>query len=521
MTKGYRTLVRGKLRQISSLTVGGSLQRAGGADIQCARDGLGRLTLPGTGLAGCLVETAARIFPDLLKEATHRSDRWGRITSKTTLGPAAKAEMYQSLWHFWPAHRESEWLEWRQGVGIRQATGATAIEARALYDLETISPGEDWLLLMEIDSLRGGEKVEAIALLALAEWSYGRCWLGAGPARGLGWLQLNDWEVLRLRANEQAIVAWPNNELCLADDAHWTSLKRLKEVEILAGDEVAARAKEILNEPLPPDRFCYVLLEGTISASSHVDKDAKVYGFDALSVGGHAAGLLKPLADRLLTPRGVIANDFRAAYVPDTPVVTSGKDDRTQQPFVPGSGLRGPLRHAASRLHRGKGVDVPDPNVREKSNLLTQHTDPVSELFGLMTQCGRLLVSDARLRGDHYLLACLQHHAEDEFAAGVFGSSKFDRTVVLDGSFTFRMVIEGRMPKEMQMHLQTLKPALRLAELGYVPLGGGKWCGHGWMPWRFHSVICGWAGEVPKPLASPGEMVSVADSLAAFDPSKL
>src|SRR5438552_18654552 len=84
MSKIYRTLVRGKLRQLSSLTVGGSQPRIGGADIQCARDGRDRLTIPGTSLAGCLVETAGRIFPDLLHTPSGRQALWGRVTSKVT-----------------------------------------------------------------------------------------------------------------------------------------------------------------------------------------------------------------------------------------------------------------------------------------------------------------------------------------------------------------------------------------------------------------------------------------------------
>src|SRR5207244_917136 len=98
MSATYRTLVRAKLQQVSSLTVGGSPARPGGPDIQCARDGLGRLTIPGTALAGCLIDTAARIYPDLFRGG----GPWGRITGKRLTGP--DPQLLQSLWRFRPAH---------------------------------------------------------------------------------------------------------------------------------------------------------------------------------------------------------------------------------------------------------------------------------------------------------------------------------------------------------------------------------------------------------------------------------
>src|SRR5262249_18373605 len=131
--------------------------------------------------------------------------------------PIPEGEERQSLWHFWPAHPVKEpRTEFRQGVGIRQATGATAAEARALFDVETIPAGQRWELFFEVDTLRGrGEanQLEAAALLTLCEWAQGRCWLGASAARGLGWLSLDDLQVLRLPLTEAAIDAWPDNTL--------------------------------------------------------------------------------------------------------------------------------------------------------------------------------------------------------------------------------------------------------------------------------------------------------------------
>ena len=379
----YRTLVRGRLKQLSSLAVGGSAPGLGGPDIVCARDGRGRLTIPGTALAGCLIETAGRIFPDVFRPGDDRG--WcGRMTSKTTEGVAAR--VLQSLWRFWPAHRAGDWSELRQGVGIRRATGATAAEGQALFDLETLPPGEEWNLFLEIDTQRC-PAVEAVALYALREWAEGRCWLGAGPARGLGWMQLEGFEVLRLPCTDDAIAAWPDNRRPVRD--LWPVLAALEGTRRLLQGEIPLSIPTETHS-LPPDRFGYVIVKGHIVAG-----EKNGYGLDALSVGGHAAGLLQPLDAPLALPLGATPESYRSGYAPDAPVVTSGPSPDAQRPFVPGSGLRGPLRHAAARW-QGPSADpnVDGPQDRGKTDEDTKN-DPVARLFGLTSRSSRLLVCDA------------------------------------------------------------------------------------------------------------------------------
>lgn len=119
----------------------------------------------------------------------------------------------QSVWHFRNAHPrpESPATEWRQGVGIRQATGATARRKKALYDFELVPTGANWDFLLEIDTFRGGAAAEAAAVLALQEWVAGRGWLGRGAARGTGWFQLDGSQVYRLSTSTAELQAWPNN----------------------------------------------------------------------------------------------------------------------------------------------------------------------------------------------------------------------------------------------------------------------------------------------------------------------
>ena len=515
----YRTLVRGKLRQRSALSVGGRNELPGGPDHVCARDGSNRLTIPGTGLAGAFMETAGRVFPQLLTGPRAASKEevqpYDQITGKRKELPESDESLWQSLVRFHASHVDHPVTEYRQGVGIRQATGATASDASALFDLETIPAGAEWPLFIEIDTLRGGPRVEAIALAAVWEWTQGRCWLGASAARGLGWMQLVEWQIVRLPLSEQAVNAWPNNRLRPESDQDWCKLLSIGMhggERIEGEDSLQAAFRAGWGERLPEDSFHYLVIDATISPGLRPDR----YGLDGVSVSGHATGLLEPTRENLLCPLGMDADIYRAAYNPDAPVVTSGN-----KPILPGSSLRGPLRHATSRYARGQKEKVADPNTAQgrklgrRSDSNTAAPDAVARLFGLGEFSGRLLVKDSVAGGNGWTLAWLQQHAEDEFSSGVYGSDKFDRTAVLQAEFPVRLLIEAPDVDSLQQSLKTLSPALRLAELGYVPLGGGKWRGLGWIPWKFTSVQYARAGQKAQLLAVGPSILDAFKSLPA------
>ncbi len=542
--KCYRTLVRGKLVQRSGLTVGGSPLDPTGSDIQCHRDGRGRLTVPGSSLAGAFIETAARICPELVESRgpVRLHNRYAyqdldRLSGKSRDGCAkvrppreGESEMYQSLLYVYPCHmvKMDYPVERRQGVGIRQRTGAAAIDQRALFDHEVVPAGTGWDFLTEIDTCRAGACAESLILLALLEWAQDRCWLGASVARGTGWLTLADLEVLRLPMTEDAVEAWPTNSKESLGDL-WEVAQAIGGARIERDIATIYRtATTAFGVELPPRRFWYLTIDARLSAG----RRSNGYGLDAFSIGGHNAQPHARLAAKLLVPNGIHPEKFQQEYDPDMPVVTmqrqsvasaqegttaAGQQPRpVDEPFIPGSSIRGPLRHATSCRRRGlHQEEVPDPN--EPGSKKSSQRCHVAAFRPCRTR-RRLLVRDALLTdeaGGDYKLALFQHHAEDEFTAGVYGTTKHDRTAIVDGAFDVRLVIEAQDVQGLRTSIEAIYPTLKLAELGHLPLGRAKWGGLGWIPWRFNSVVVAQAGSRPGIGADAKESEEGLQSLVA------
>ena len=101
--------------------------------------------------------------------------------------------------------------------------------------------------------------------------------------------------------------------------------------------------------------------------------------------------------------------------------------------------------------------EVPDPN------------EPgIEEIFPTMSRCSfSALLNTAPGRrcetapltdeaGGDYKLALFEHHAEDEFTAGVYGTTKHDRTAIVDGAFDVRLVIEAQDVQGLRVHRSDL-----------------------------------------------------------------
>lgn len=461
--KPYRTLFVGTLVQDSSLSVGGSNELSGVDDPLC-RDGEGRFTLRGTSLAGALVATARKL---------------GEVPREISVYDAGKKpdeKLSTSLWQFYNAHPESKLVpEARQGVGIHQSTGASA--EGVLFDAETLPRGTEWCFILEVDTHRAaqlGIEAEAIAAQALREWMQGRCWIGRAVARGMGWMTLQDVEVYQLTTADEHLELWPNSF-----DGLDVTLAALREKITPVTDWQNWKTSQT-KAP-----WHYIELSGTI----RVGEKEGGYGLDGLSVSGHAANLALNDWDDVewykrhyLHPLRKNDKALKKDFGPDSSIVmTFNPNTKEHEPFIPGSALRGPLRHALSRQLRKIGKPIHDPNDGIKDDITV---DDVAALFGYVTknkaQSASLLVRDAYLKGD-WQAAWLQHHAEDEFSGGVYGSSKFDRVALIQAEFEWRMVIEAESPEQAEACFQNLRSVLALGEKRHLAIGGNQWRGLGWV----------------------------------------
>lgn len=431
-TRNYRTLFVGVLVQDSALSVGGTNDPFTTVDSAFCRDGRGRPTLRGSGLAGALVATLRRLTDNIPPEIS-----------------GARDGCMPSVWRFFNSHPADDKPEYRQHVAIDARTGA-AMEG-ALFNVETLPRGLEWPFLLEVDTSLH-DAADKLARAALAEWESGRCWIGREVARGLGWMKLMGLKSYRLPAD--CLDLWPNAE---------KSGEYPKYIdETLAGYEDRIAPAQTSPKPM-------IEISGKIIAGEYTDH----YGLDTLSIGGHASEeLAATWDDRFLAPEGMVAARCGAAFDPDFAIATHPSNGR-RVPFIPGSSLRGPLRHAAARLLRARNQD---PGL-------------IDSLFGTVKEAseggtirsGKLLVRDAwPVDEDQLKLAWFQMHAEDEFTAGAYEGSKFDRIAVQQGEFEWKMVVEAPSAEEMKL----LDDVLALARQGQIAIGGGQWRGHGWLRWE-------------------------------------
>ncbi|MBF0160055.1 MAG: hypothetical protein HQL58_11095 [Magnetococcales bacterium] len=439
MTKLYRTLFVGTLVQQSFLSLGGTDDPYTTVDSPFCRDGCKRPTLRGTSLAGALVATLRRL--DHVPPEISCSEE-GR---------------YPSVWRFFNSHPSDggTTMAYRQHVAIDACTGAAI--TGALFNVETLPPSTCWPFLLEVDTSRY-TNAATLARKALSHWVAGRCLLGRDVARGLGWMKLENLQEYTL-ATEQ-VDAWP----CARESAHYP-------------DYIKSQFQNIgLPVPAATDALPgWCEITGQVSAGLRQDG----YGIDSLSIGGHASEELAAAWDeRFLAPDGMLVEKARECFDPDHAVVTLEQNGK-RVPYIPGSSLRGPLRHALARLLVARCG-------KEEGG------KTVNELFGTDKQSAKLLICDALpVKDSPIQLAWLQHHAEDEFAGGAYSSSKFDRVAVMQGTFAWKMVLENASDNEKKM----IEELLGLARTGQIGIGGGQWRGHGWLHWTIDKNDCCYNGE--------------------------
>lgn len=437
------TLFTATLVQDSALSVSG-LNRETSADQPFAVvDGVP--TLVGRGLKGAAVAMAKRFF-DPLPRAVSDDIKHGALR--------------RSAWEFADATATGV-PRIRAGVGIRQKTGARA--GGVLYDREVIPAGTTWQLSFRVDwsqipeELRDDEGREAEGILGyvLAEhWSKGRCWLGGGAARGLGWCHIDDLKAYRFDE---------------ASYDQWIKVGRPRE------PHVSTVAVPVVS---PTRSWCFRTLDVNISFGEYKPepKDA-AWGLDMFAVGPHdTERSVQPTGDGTWAkPAWATNGNTLDALSTDRALLMEGG-----RPLLPGASVRGPLRHAFSRRERAAGHDVKDPHLVQGD---VGADDLAGQAFGTVNQSSRILIRDARIEGE-WSAAKLHMHAEDEFSAGSYGSAKRDAVRMLQGVFPVRIVVEGATTEEVEPLSKLIDRQVALGALGHLPIGGHKTRGAGAGRWQ-------------------------------------
>lgn len=444
------TLFTATLVQDSALSVSG-LDRETSADQPFALvDGMP--TLVGRGLKGAAVAMARRFFDPLpravsddVKHGALRRSAWEFDDATTRAAPCIRA-----------------------GVGIRHKTSARA--GGVLYDREFIPAGTTWQLSFRVDrsyALDEAEFEEAEGILGyvLAEhWAEGRCWLGGGAARGLGWCHLKALKAYRF--DDSSYEAW-----------------------VTSGRKTLPAALPDVPTVSPTRSWCFRTLDVDVSFGEYRPEPGEAaWGLDMFAVGAHDT-------ERAIQPteNGQWAKPTWAkkAQVPDVLYTDRALLMDRGRPLLPGASVRGPIRHAFSRLERAAGHDVKDPHLVQGD---VGQDDPAGKAFGTVSNSSRILIRDAPAKGK-WVAAKLHMHAEDEFSAGSWGSAKRDAVRVLQGTFPVRIVVEGAEPSDVEPLVSLIDRQVALGTLGHLLVGGHKTHGAGAGHWQARPWV---AADVTK-----------------------
>ena len=403
----------------------------------------GKPILSGRGLKGSAVAMARRFFDPLPRSV---SEEIGR-----------KEALRRSAWRFRDARiTGNEKPRLRSGVGILQATGARA--EGVLYDREVMPKGTKWDLVLRVDWRLAGsdeqaEEVEGILGYVLDKyWKEGRCWLGGGAARGLGFCHLTDLKAYRLDGTQYE--AWVESG---------RTLKKLS-------------AESSIPQHPPTKSWYFRTLDVEVSFGAYRPEGSESdWGVDMLAIGPHEIeqGSQRKGTGRWARPSWADPS----APPPDEQLTQRSILMDGEAPLIPGSSVRGPLRHAFSRAQSGK---CRDPHLHN-GDVGTE--DAAGKLFGTVDQSSALLIRDASAEGD-WTAARLHMHAEDEFSAGSYGSAKRDAVRLLSGKFSVRFVIEGGNKEDVAGKQKELDRLIALGQLGHLPIGGHKTKGAGYGVWK-------------------------------------
>ncbi len=478
---------KGILHQDSALSTGGLIAKASAqgyapamTDHPFMRDGKNRLVLRGSGLAGALIATARQ-----LGYSTKQLETLGILDTPTNHGDehkqkrlAQRQNFSGSRWQVLNAHLEkaTDETQLRQGVAIQHDTSTAA--QGALYDSETLPAGTKWAFTLECVMLGNHEHAkESLALLkaVLERWEKGQAKFGASVARGLGWLTLTNCQTYDIKKS----VPYPNR---LTIDSKKPEPFEAQFKDALIHDWQAYQLNPIDKKPN------IIRIVGKIIVGELSD-DA--WGLDTFASGSHIQSFHQDDA-RWQRHFNQAENEQQAKTESDHRLPMTKTCDGKLVPFIPGGSIRGVLRHAFSRWYQLQGESIYDPS--KKYDAIKENKearDPVELLFGdhphrhaQKAQSSALLVRDAYLvNHDDWKAVVLEHHAEDEFTASTFESAKFDRQVLLKGTFSFCMEIETNNENK-EIAQSFCEFTQNITQARQLHLGGGVWRGYGSPKWE-------------------------------------
>lgn len=466
----YRTLISGVLEQKTGLSVGGR-NPPSIADSIFAVNGQGEPRIRGTAIAGALIASLRLLYGS-------------RLPQSITYGAGADDDFFRdSAWRVYNselsgAESNSSSGHFRSGVAILHKTAAAA--EGALFEIEFLPTGTLWKFLIEIDETLYPNTTRPLAYAAhaLQYWRDSGGLLGRDVARGMGWIRFHPHQVYRLQPRD--ITQWPDATKKVDEILTNLPERAISFDELLAMEEVIAHRYE---NAIP-------VRKGKITIKIE-NSESEDYGLDSLSLGN--SELSRPLQQWEQQPRiqplGMKSEAY-AEYLSGSDLTFSWTENADSQagtvsrrPYIPGSSIRGPLRHAWSWWLRRQGNAVWDPaSVIQDPEF---DIDPVAAIFGSKAQSARFLISDAALENDDYDFLLLEQHAGDEFTGGVFASGKFNRLCLLRGTFTcdFLFEYDRREPEILQQFEESIRIVGNLGDNRMLPLGGGKYRGHGWVKW--------------------------------------
>jgi CRISPR/Cas system CSM-associated protein Csm3 (group 7 of RAMP superfamily) len=192
--------VAGTLEAITGLRAGGWGSSAH-ADLVVARDGLGRLMIPGTSLAGAL-----RAW---LGSVTGPGGRplFGPGDLAAVFGDLEDGMVCRIMVDDAVAARDAS-AAIRDGVGIDRATGSAA--AGVLYQYELVPPGTKFAVrITAVQTAPDTERTELALNLLVRALAAGRVEIGAARTRGLGQVRLTDVTRTRVDLADRAqVLGW-------------------------------------------------------------------------------------------------------------------------------------------------------------------------------------------------------------------------------------------------------------------------------------------------------------------------